>query len=140
MRSMKWKTKALVQRIASRIPGGEAVYRFSQNHLLRRSFAVENRLFNAIRLLRCFDEINENIQGKRTVEIGTGWTPVLPLVFWLSGQEECDTYDLSRLMTKSHVVESARQLLSILADPNELHPISYAWRTEIVNKTRLKLL
>lgn len=49
-------------------------------------------------------------RGCSAVEIGSGWVPIVPLVMWLCGQELCHTYDISRLLKRSLLVRSLRQL------------------------------
>jgi hypothetical protein len=114
---MKWTTKAFIQRILSNMPGGKNIYYLGQFYVggLRR-FTIEDKVQQCGRMLKGLQESNVAVADLSSVEIGTGWVPVVPLFFWLFGQKECNTYDISRLLTQSLVVEAAKQLLN--------HPIA----------------
>lgn len=111
---MKWTTKALIQRVLSRVPAGEKIYYIGQFQVGRlRHFKVDSKVQQGRRLLDSCNKAGVSIAGQRTVEIGTGWAPVIPLLFWLLRQKECHTYDTSELLSPSLVIESAKQLLAL---------------------------
>ena len=119
---MKWKTKARLQRILSRIPGGPGLYYFGQRYFYGfQKFHIEQKLQQGIALITGLSSIGETVEGKSIVEIGTGWSPVLPLFFWLYGYEKCFTFDISRLLKESLVLESVKQLSNIISDRNWVH-------------------
>lgn len=108
---MKWTRKALLQRVLSGTPKGDAIYGWGQEHFGRlKDYKVEGKVRAAKRMLRGLHDAGSGIEGKRTLEIGTGPIPVLPLLFWLSGHEECTTFDISKLLKPELVIEAARQL------------------------------
>lgn len=107
---MRWTTKALIQRVLSSIPAGDAIYYLGQRYAGGfRDFRIDSKVQQGVALLGCLSELGQGIAERRAVEIGTGWTPVIPLLFWLNGQEECHTYDIRTLLKPSLVVESAKQ-------------------------------
>lgn len=114
---MKWTTRALIQRILSRTLGGERLYHKGQFYFGQlRDFKVDSKVGLGRRLLKALIKSGATIAEQRTVEIGTGWVPTVPLLFWLFRQRECDTYDVSKILAPSLVVEAATQLVN--------HPIS----------------
>ena len=116
---MKWTTKALIQRVLSRTPGGSHLYYLGQRYLYGfHAFRIESKLKKGEAIIKSLSTLGETVEGKKIVEIGTGWSPVLPLFFWLLGYDECFTFDISRHLKGSLVTETIRQLLNITAHPN----------------------
>jgi SAM-dependent methyltransferase len=76
-------------------------------------FSIDSKVAQGSSLLECLAELPEPLSNWSAVEIGTGWTPILPILFWLNGQKQCDTYDNQRLLKDSLVVESARQFVAL---------------------------
>ncbi len=76
-----------------------------------RHFNIANRVKNGMIILNSLVKVGYDLRDKQVVEYGTGWAPILPLFFWLCGLKHCHTYDVSRLLRKHLVVESARQLV-----------------------------
>lgn len=115
---MKWTIKARIQKMLSSLPLGRQVYGIGQRYVGRlKEFRIESRLPNAFQLIECLAEEREDLLGKRLVEIGTGWAPVLPLFFWLYGHKRCDTFDITRWLQDSLVEETARQLATQCRQP-----------------------
>jgi SAM-dependent methyltransferase len=110
---MRWTTKARIQRVLSSAPLGPQLYYLAQRHLGGFShFSIDSKVAQGSSLLECLAELPEPLSNWSAVEIGTGWTPILPILFWLNGQRHCDTYDNQRLLKDSLVVESARQFVA----------------------------
>ena len=108
---MNWKFKAFVQRFASIIPFGNDMYFWGQKMLGGfKEFKIDSRLQFAMELIDCLVDQCESLEGKRAVEIGTGWAPVLPMFFWLYGLTECHTYDIHWLLRPSFVQQTAAQI------------------------------
>lgn len=118
---MKWTTKALIQRIVAGLPGGDLLYRTVHRRVgaLHR-FKAENKVRNGLDLLACLADGGEDMAGKETLEVGTGHSPVLPLLFWLFGQRTCATYDIVRLLDSGLVREAARQLFLLAGQPGSV--------------------
>lgn len=108
---MKWTTKALIQRTLSRTPAGGTVYFWGQKWFGGyRHFTIDQKVQQGMVLAESLFQSGQTFSGRRTVEIGCGWTPVVPLLFWMYGQEECHTYDVSRLLRRSLMLETVRQI------------------------------
>ena len=113
---MRWTTKARIQRALSRTPGGEAIYYLGQRYVGGfRRFSIDSKVRQGLSLLECLSDLGETVKGRRAMELGTGWAPIVPTLFWLYGQEHCDTYDTSRLLKHAFVRETARQLSEMCA-------------------------
>ncbi len=111
---MRWTTKAWVQRVLSRTPGGKQLYYLGQRLGGQlRGYSADAKVKAAIRHLELLASVDESVSGRHLVEFGTGWVPVLPLVFWACGHESCDTYDRTRLLRDGLVLTAARQLVDL---------------------------
>jgi SAM-dependent methyltransferase len=97
----------------SSVPGGKQLYYYMGQRLLGgfRHFTIDEKVREGRLVLDPFYDLGESVAGRTAVEIGTGWTPVVPLLYWLHGQGRCDTYDVSRLMKPALVVEAVRQFV-----------------------------
>jgi hypothetical protein len=111
-REMKWTTKARIQRLLSALPAGRSVYYLGQVTAGGfRHFNIDSKIKDGLSLLELLSTIGEDIEGLRTVEIGTGWAPVVPLLFWAHGQRQCDTFDVSRLLKRRLVLKTIEQMV-----------------------------
>lgn len=120
---MKWTTEAFIQRNLARVPGGEQVYYLGQRTLSQgwlRRFDISGKVRQGLGLLGAFYGAGEALPGRVAVELGTGWAPVVPLLFWLYGQAQCHTLDVSPLLREPLVVKVAQQLLAMLDEPQSL--------------------
>jgi hypothetical protein len=135
---MKWTTKALIQRVLSKIPGGSLFYYLGQRYFYGfRKLHIDSKIDQGNFILKNLSEVGGTVEGKITVEIGTGWVPVIPLLFWLFGSDKCFTFDIERLLKDSLVIESVKQLLAIASNPNE--KLNEIYLTTI-KSDRLKIL
>jgi len=111
--NMKWTNKALIQRVLSNIPGGTRIYYLGQFCCGGfRHYSIDGKMQQGGELLQAVDQSGVAVEGITAVEIGTGWAPVIPMLFWLCGQKVCHTYDRSLLLSPTLVVETAKQLLN----------------------------
>jgi hypothetical protein len=92
----KWKRKALLQKTVSFLPGRIWINYFFQRHLTKglraESAFFDEKIMLAAKHLAIFRNTNGSLP-ETTLEIGTGWFPVVPVVFWLCGVQNIVTYD-----------------------------------------------
>jgi hypothetical protein len=96
---MNWRIKGLVQKVLSITPGGVYI-----NECLQRTFGGR-RNFDAhiatkferdwLVMIDHMRGLGISPKGRRFFEIGTGWFPVFPTCFALSGAASCVTFDLT---------------------------------------------
>jgi SAM-dependent methyltransferase len=111
---MRWTTKVLIQRVLSRTPGGRQLYYLGQRLGGQlRGLSAEAKVKAAVRYAELLASVGENLSGRRLLELGTGWVPVLPLVFWACGHESCETYDRVRLLRRRLLPTAARQVVDL---------------------------
>jgi SAM-dependent methyltransferase len=96
---MNWRVKGIVQKVLSQMPGGVGM-----NDWLQKTVGTNRNLSGQLEakvedwaiLVGHSDELKMPLEGRRLVEVGTGWFPALPICYSLAGVERCATYDLNR--------------------------------------------
>lgn len=96
---MHWKAKGLIQGVLARVPAG--TWLNSQLQIWvgqRRNFEghVDNKVTDALILAKYLVECGRTPEGLEFMEIGTGWLPVLPVCWHLTGATRVHTFDIHR--------------------------------------------
>lgn len=94
---MNWRIKGVLQKLLSVAPGGVRI-----NDLLQQTVGglrnfesnVATKVSDWAILADHMTQLGMPLQGRRYLEIGTGWFPTLPVCFSLGGAEHCATFDL----------------------------------------------
>src|SRR5436190_6271813 len=74
----------------------------------------------SLRMAAALADAGAQIPASTVVEIGSGWVPILPLVFRMAGAREIITVDQDRLMDRHtflHAISSIRKNFDRLLDP-----------------------
>lgn len=104
----KWILKAVVQKTISYMPYRHRINYFFQKHVTKGVFLsddyFQDRLGHASRHLAYFKEYAPEQELRSTLELGTGWYPVVPVCMFLSGASSIFTVDISSLSNKEHVL------------------------------------
>jgi hypothetical protein len=115
---MKWQRKALIQRVCSRLPAGNALY-----FMLQHQFGSLRRPPDPTRLLReCATLVSElrtaghEVAGARVMEVGTGRRIDIPLGFYLAGAASVITVDLNRYLRPELVMASIQAMKACSKD------------------------
>lgn len=113
---MHWQIKGLVQKILSHTPSGMLINTYLQQKLggLRNfNSTVRSKIVDDWAVfMQHTNELQILIPDKRLMEIGTGWFPVFPLCYYLSGATSCITYDLNRHLD----TKMTKQMLKIIGN------------------------
>lgn len=103
----KWVLKAIVQKTISFLPGSHRINFLFQKHITKgvqlSEYYFEDRLIHARKHLANFDQYSERRLGT-TLELGTGWYPVVPITLFLRGAEQIHTVDISGLTDKEKIL------------------------------------
>jgi SAM-dependent methyltransferase len=99
----KWVIKAIVQKVISFLPLSHRINYFFQKHVTG-GIILDDAHFglkfqHARDHLLCMNERLDGQEAARVLELGTGWYPVVPLLFYLSGAEEVVSVDIRSWMT-----------------------------------------
>jgi SAM-dependent methyltransferase len=94
---MHWKVKAAVQRTCAALPGGAPLYHRIQRSVgkLRRPDVARKLAFQR-NLCALMVEHGFRPRGATVVEVGTGWTPLDAIGFWMCGAARVASFDLHR--------------------------------------------
>ena len=127
---MNWKFKNFIQHFLSKLPDGDVIYYFLQSHYGGfRHFDVKSKLFQGIRMLNGLNDINISIKDKTTLEIGTGWVPIIPMFFYILGQFSCYSFDIKHLIKPKLCLDAAQQLASLANYLQTTVPWAYDYHT-----------
>tara|TARA_Y100001934_G_C12316711_1_gene757876 strand:- start:268 stop:1185 length:918 start_codon:yes stop_codon:yes gene_type:complete len=128
----KWVLKALIQKFISFLPGSHRINFWFQKYITKGVHLSDSyfsdKLMHAEDHLRFYSK-NHSLTGIRTLELGTGWYPVVPISLYLAGAESVSTIDLSRLMNQEALVATVQKFQAwIKAD--KLKPFKEFWRED----------
>ena len=102
----KWHLKALVQKTISFFPYKEKCNYFFQKYVTKgvnlTDYYFEIKVMHARDHLNYFKDLSANTNNKNTstLEIGTGWYPIVPISFFLCGYDQLISIDLQNWLTK----------------------------------------
>ena len=111
---MLWRIKALGQRVLAVVPGGDRLYYAIQKNLGGfKNLSVSNKVSQGIALLEVLNATGYSVNEKKTLEIGTGRMPVIPMLFYILGQQSCDTFDIDVLLKGDLTLETVKQMTEL---------------------------
>lgn len=113
----KWILKAIVQKAISFLPFRHKINYFFQKYVTKGVFLSEEYFLD--RLQHANDHINAfkkhlspSLENKTTLELGTGWYPVVPISMFLSGAEKIYTTDISNLCDKEKLQTTLQKFVA----------------------------
>lgn len=112
----KWILKAVVQKTISYLPFRHRINFFFQKYVTKGVFLTDeyftDRLQHARNHLRYYRRFSSNAHLETTLELGTGWYPVVPICMFLSGASTIYTVDISSLSSKEHVITTIEKFVN----------------------------
>jgi SAM-dependent methyltransferase len=133
---MDWRVKGIVQKVLSRVPGGDWLNDRLQGtigELRSLESNVATKVANWVSLNELLRKAGFSLRDRDVLEIGTGWHPTLPLCFSLAGVARCATFDRKRHLSPSLTrkgVDCLRRHLPALAEAagRDLADVEDDWR------------
>lgn len=114
----KWHLKAIIQKTISFLPQGHKVNYWFQKNITKGVFLGDeyfyDRLEHAKYHLDAYAKYCGTLTGKKTLELGTGWYPVIPFSFFLSGAAEINTVDISNLTNKEKLKDTIGRFMELI--------------------------
>lgn len=111
----KWKQKAIVQKIISYLPFSKNINYFFQKYVTKGENLNDeyflDRLGHAKEHLTCYQKYTGNPFPNSSLEIGTGWYPVVPISLFLVGSDTIYSVDISMLTSKERIATTLRKFL-----------------------------
>ena len=124
---MNWLVKVAAFKLLSAVPGGKALYRFSQERITHSLVPAPARVDQKIQVgLRYWNWLAANscteklIQGVH-LDLGAGWHPTIPLLYYCLGVSRQQLFDTSPLLNRELVSETVKTVLQIVTDPRWAH-------------------
>ena len=116
----KWILKAIVQKTIAYLPYSQRINYFFQKHVTRGVFLsdeyFEDRLQHARKHIEAWQKYGAKNPPGKTLELGTGWYPVVPISLFLFGAEEIRTVDVTLLTNVQHVLKTIEKFLDYEAE------------------------
>ena len=124
---MNWRLKVAGFKALSSLPGGNALYRFTQKNITGSLRPTNARISQKINVgLYYLDWLEhhggkEKLLGGSHLDFGAGWHPTIPLLFHSLGVERQYLFDLTPLLDQQLVEQTVEIFLSIVEDPQWPH-------------------
>lgn len=116
----KWVLKAIVQKVISYVPFSFRINYLFQRYITKRVVLTEEFLLTMIGHFREIEQYwmsnGKTIKDMRIVELGTGWHPVIPLLYHLCGARSVITIDLRSLLRSENLKDLIRLLSEMHAN------------------------
>lgn len=118
----KWILKAIVQKVISFFP-----YKHRINYLFQKYVTkgvqlskeyFEDRLLHFKYHSRFYEKYKGSLKGAHILELGTGWYPVIPIGFFLSGADMIYTVDISKLTSKDKILATLQKFIDLQQNGN----------------------
>lgn len=123
----KWVLKAVVQKSISYLPGGQKINYLFQKYVTKGVELSDvyffDRLTHAREHIESYERFCPDAPLNSTLEIGTGWYPVVPISLFLYGANDINTLDISPLLTKEYFKTTLDRFVKIINDGALAHYI-----------------
>lgn len=110
-----WILKAIVQKTISYLPFSQRINYFFQKYVTKgvvlSDAYFEDRLTHARTHLDAWARLGAGAPLRQTLELGTGWYPVVPIALFLHGAEQIRTVDVTLLTGAAHVQTTIQKFL-----------------------------
>lgn len=111
----KWVLKAIVQKVISFLPMKHQINFLFQKYVTRGVYLgeqyFEDKLVHFKHHWEAWQNHGNRSQSLHVLELGTGWYPVIPLLFYLKGVDNIITVDIAALMDADKVLVAINKIL-----------------------------
>lgn len=109
----KWIQKAAVQKTISYLPFGRSINYLFQKYVTKGVHLTDSyfydRLEHAKQHLNAYKKYTGNLVPQTALEIGTGWYPIVPVAFFLTGARHIYSVDIYLLTSKERLETTLRK-------------------------------
>ncbi len=115
---MNWLIKIAAFKLLSTLPGGAAVYRYSQERITRSLVPSRARVEQKINVgLQYWDWLTSHHAPIGShLDFGAGWHPTIPLLWYCLGVERQFLFDAAPLLNREMVDETVKTFRRIVTD------------------------
>lgn len=109
----KWILKAIVQKVISYLPASQKINYFFQKHVTGGVHLTDDHF--ALKLGHARDHLGylTETAGKKKermiLELGTGWYPVIPILFYLTSSGSVISVDIQQWMNRETMLDTIRK-------------------------------
>ena len=120
---MGWRLKSAQFKFLSLLPGGEAWYRYMQENITRTTAATRPRVDQKLNVGLAFwawlqkEKLTEQLTKGYLLDLGAGWKPVIPLLWYAFGNERQTLVDVFPYMDLRKVASTIQVFREITGDP-----------------------
>jgi hypothetical protein len=133
----KWILKAIVQKTISYLPFSNNINYLFQKYVTKGVYLnndyFTDRLQHAAAHLHYYTKHTTKSFPETTLELGTGWYPVVPISFFLCGTQKIYTVDIALLTNKERIKTTIEKFLAI-------HTSGFLQQQLPINDTRFQKL
>ncbi|MBK6932972.1 MAG: class I SAM-dependent methyltransferase [Saprospirales bacterium] len=119
----KWVLKAIVQKTISYLPFAQRINYVFQKYVTQgvqlSDAYFEDRLEHARQHITAWERYAGGAPPRYTLELGTGWYPVVPVALFLYGAEDIRTVDVTLLTDARHIHTTIKKFVAC-ADAGKL--------------------
>lgn len=114
----KWRRRVLVYKLFSLFPFGNRLFDTVRATVgLNRNFDLARRHYSIVEMSYMLAQAGKSVKGKDLVEIGAGWHPLLPALFYGMGANSIVMTDIIKHIKQSYVEQTLNYLI---ANANEI--------------------
>jgi len=111
----KWIQKAIIQKIISYLPFSKNINYFFQKYVTKGENLNDeyflDRLEHAKEHLNYYNKFTGNAFPSSSLEIGTGWYPIVPISLFLVGSDKIYSVDISLLTSKKRIATTLEKFV-----------------------------
>ncbi len=128
----KWKQKAIVQKAISYLPYPRHINFIFQKFVTRGVQLTDHyfvdRLQHARNHIAAYQHVADSRVPESTLELGTGWYPIVPVTLFLLGAENIYSVDISTLTSRKRLLFTLQRF--VLAEENNTLKDYVSYRPE----------
>jgi hypothetical protein len=113
--TFKWIFKAIVQKSISILPNSDKINFLFQKYITKGVTLNEpyfdDRIIHARNHIDSYRRLTNNPFPEKTLELGSGWYPVVPLYMYLSGCKEINSIDITKLINRERILLTIKMFL-----------------------------
>ena len=120
---MNWLLKSAQFHVLSLLPGGTRLYKYTQEHITRSTVASPQRVAQKVQVgldfwnwLRKENRI-EQLTGGRLLDLGAGWHPSIPLLWYAFGNDQQTLVDVFPNMDAGKICDTFKFFRTLASDP-----------------------
>jgi hypothetical protein len=123
---MNWLTKAAAYKILSVLPGGAALYRYSQERITKSLAPTRDRVKQKLEVgLNYFEWLaskgmHERLSEGVHLDFGAGWHPTIPLLYYCLGTKRQHLFDVSANLDGPMLEQTVKVFLDTVGEPEWL--------------------